>query len=67
MGGIAGQQQVAVPHRLAHAAAERQHISRVYTDVATFDLTLDGVVVTATVGITVEELRSRLDVPLLVG
>jgi 3-oxoadipate CoA-transferase beta subunit len=42
-------------------------VSRVYTDVATFDLTPDGVVVTATFGTTVEELRSRLDVPLLAG
>src|SRR5690349_8267830 len=42
-------------------------VSRVYTDVATFDLTPDGVVVTATFGTTVDELRSRLDVPLRVG
>ena len=42
-------------------------VSRVYTDLATFDLTPDGVVVTATFGTTVEELRSRLDVPLLAG
>ena len=42
-------------------------VSRVYTDVATFDLTPDGVVVTATFGTTVEELRSRLDLPLLAG
>ncbi len=41
-------------------------VSRVYTDVATFDLTPDGVVVTATFGTTVEELRSRVDVPLQV-
>ena len=42
-------------------------VSRVYTDVATFDLTPDGVVVTATYGTTIEELRSCLDVPLLAG
>jgi 3-oxoadipate CoA-transferase beta subunit len=42
-------------------------VSRVYTDVATFDLTAEGVVVTATFGTTIDELRSRLDVPLLVG
>ncbi len=41
-------------------------VSRVYTDVATFDVGPEGVVVTATYGTTVEELRSRLDVPLLV-
>ncbi len=39
-------------------------VSRVYTDVATFDLTPAGVVVTATFGITVAELRTRLDVSL---
>jgi 3-oxoadipate CoA-transferase beta subunit len=42
-------------------------VSRVYTDVATFDLTPDGVVVTATFGTTVAELRSRLDVALQAG
>ena len=42
-------------------------VSRVYTDVATFDLTPAGVVVTATFGTTLDELRSCLDVPLLVG
>jgi len=42
-------------------------VSRVYTDVATFDLTPDGVVVTATFGTSVDDLRSRLDVPLLTG
>ena len=42
-------------------------VSRVYTDVAIFDLTPDGVVVTATYGTTLEELRARLDVPLLAG
>jgi 3-oxoadipate CoA-transferase beta subunit len=42
-------------------------VSRVYTDVATFELRPHGVVVTATFGTTVEELRSRVDVPLLVG
>ena len=40
-------------------------VSRVYTDLATFDVTPGGVVVTATFGTTVAELRSRLDVPLL--
>jgi 3-oxoadipate CoA-transferase beta subunit len=42
-------------------------VSRVYTDVATFDLSPDDVVVTATFGTTLEELRSRLDLPLLAG
>ena len=40
-------------------------VSRVYTDLATFDLTPGGVVVTATFGTTVAELRARLDVPLV--
>jgi 3-oxoadipate CoA-transferase, beta subunit len=40
-------------------------VSRVYTDVATFDLTPDGVVVTATFGTTLDELTSSLDLPLL--
>jgi 3-oxoadipate CoA-transferase beta subunit len=39
-------------------------VSRVYTDLATFDLTPGGVVVRATFGTTVEELRSRLQLPL---
>jgi 3-oxoadipate CoA-transferase, beta subunit len=42
-------------------------VSRVYTDLATFDLTPGGVVVTATFGTTLAELRSRLDLPLLAG
>jgi 3-oxoadipate CoA-transferase, beta subunit len=40
-------------------------VSRVYTDLATFDLTPGGVVVRATFGTTVAELRARLDLPLL--
>ena len=39
-------------------------VSRVYTDMATFDLTPEGVVVSATFGTTVEGLRSRLHLPL---
>ncbi|GAA4604403.1 3-oxoadipate CoA-transferase beta subunit [Actinoplanes octamycinicus] len=39
-------------------------ISRVYTDLATFLITDEGVVVRETFGITVEELSSRLEVPL---
>jgi 3-oxoadipate CoA-transferase beta subunit len=42
-------------------------VSRIYTDVATFDLTPDGVVVTATFGTTLDELTSSLDLPLLAG
>jgi 3-oxoadipate CoA-transferase beta subunit len=40
-------------------------VDRVYTDLAVFDITPEGVRVTATFGITVEELSERLDVPLL--
>jgi 3-oxoadipate CoA-transferase beta subunit len=40
-------------------------VSRVYTDYALFDLTADGVVVQETFGISVSELRSRVEVPLL--
>jgi len=40
-------------------------VSRVYTDLAVFDLTADGVVVLDTFGTTLAELRERLDVPLL--
>ncbi|MER6537915.1 3-oxoacid CoA-transferase subunit B [Streptomyces sp900105755] len=39
-------------------------VSRVYTEVATFDLRPDGVHVRETYGITLTELRSRLDVEL---
>ncbi|OAH16215.1 3-oxoacid CoA-transferase subunit B [Streptomyces jeddahensis] len=39
-------------------------VSRVYTEVATFDLRPDGVHVLETYGTTIEELRSRLDVEL---
>ncbi|MGQ2912153.1 3-oxoacid CoA-transferase subunit B [Aeromicrobium sp.] len=40
-------------------------VSRVYTDHAVFDLRADGVHVVDTFGCTVDELRERLDVPLL--
>jgi 3-oxoadipate CoA-transferase beta subunit len=40
-------------------------VDRVYTDVATFLLTPEGVVVRETFGITVAELAERLEVPLL--
>jgi 3-oxoacid CoA-transferase B subunit len=39
-------------------------VSRVYTDHALFDITADGVVVLETFGISVAELRSRVDIPL---
>ena len=39
-------------------------VDRVYTDLATFDLTPDGVVVRETFGISYDELAERLDVPL---
>ncbi|MFE1194126.1 3-oxoacid CoA-transferase subunit B [Streptomyces olivaceoviridis] len=39
-------------------------VSRVYTEVATFDLLPQGVHVRETYGITLDELRSRLDVEL---
>ncbi|MGQ4436027.1 MULTISPECIES: 3-oxoacid CoA-transferase subunit B [unclassified Streptomyces] len=39
-------------------------VSRVYTEVATFNLRPDGVHVLETYGTTIEELRSRLDVEL---
>jgi 3-oxoadipate CoA-transferase beta subunit len=39
-------------------------VSRVYTDQAVFDITPDGVHVRATYGVTLDELRTRLDVPL---
>ncbi|GAA0585040.1 3-oxoacid CoA-transferase subunit B [Paractinoplanes ferrugineus] len=40
-------------------------VDRVYTDLATFLITGDGVVVRDTFGISFDELASRLDVPLL--
>ncbi|GAA3116217.1 CoA-transferase [Nonomuraea salmonea] len=39
-------------------------VDRVYTDVATFEITGDAVLVRETWGISFHELRSRLDVPL---
>ena len=39
-------------------------VSRIYTDRAIFEITGDGVRVTETFGIGVDELRDRLDVPL---
>ncbi|MGW2464154.1 3-oxoacid CoA-transferase subunit B [Streptomyces sp. NPDC001761] len=39
-------------------------VSRVYTEVATFDLGPEGVHVRETYGVTLDELRSRLDVAL---
>lgn len=39
-------------------------VSRVYTDRAVFDITPDGVQVLETYGVTLDELRGRLDVPL---
>jgi 3-oxoadipate CoA-transferase beta subunit len=39
-------------------------VDRVYTDVATFDLTPDGVVVRDLFGITHRELAERLDLPI---
>ena len=41
-------------------------VSRVYTELAIFDVGPGGVVVRDTFGITVEELRDRLEVPLTV-
>jgi len=42
-------------------------VRRVYTDLAVFHLTEDGVVVTATYGSTLAELSARLEVPLTPG
>lgn len=42
-------------------------VDRVYTDVATFDLTPDGVVVRETFGTSYDELAARLEIPLLRG
>jgi 3-oxoadipate CoA-transferase, beta subunit len=39
-------------------------VDRVYTDLATFDVTPGGVTVRETHGVTTDELRERLDVPL---
>ena len=39
-------------------------VSRVYTDLATFEVGGDGVRVVETFGISLEELGERLDVPL---
>ncbi len=39
-------------------------VSRVYTDVAVFDVGPEGAVVRETFGIEIDELRERLDVPL---
>ncbi|WP_338702847.1 3-oxoacid CoA-transferase subunit B [Streptomyces sp. Q6] len=39
-------------------------VDRVYTDLAVFDITPQGVTVARTFGITPDELASRLDVPL---
>lgn len=40
-------------------------VSRVYTDLAVFDITADGVTVRDSYGISRNELAARLDVPLL--
>ena len=40
-------------------------VSRVYTDLAVFDITADGVTVRDTYGISRDELAARLEVPLL--
>jgi 3-oxoadipate CoA-transferase beta subunit len=42
-------------------------VRRVYTDLAVFHLTENGVVVTATYGTTLAELSARLEVPLTPG
>ena len=39
-------------------------MDRVYTDLAVFDITPDGVVVRETFGTTYDELAERLEVPL---
>ena len=39
-------------------------VSRIYTDQAVFEITPDGVRVSETFGIGIDELRDRLDVPL---
>jgi 3-oxoadipate CoA-transferase beta subunit len=40
-------------------------VDRVYTDLATFDITPDGVRVRETFGTSYDELAAHLDVPLL--
>jgi 3-oxoadipate CoA-transferase, beta subunit len=42
-------------------------VSRVYTDVAVFDVGADGVTVRQTFGLDIDELRARLEVPLTPG
>jgi 3-oxoadipate CoA-transferase beta subunit len=42
-------------------------VSHVYTDLATFEITPEGVVVHDLVGTTYDELAERLDVPLHAG
>uniref|UniRef100_UPI0037836790 CoA-transferase n=1 Tax=Nocardioides sp. TaxID=35761 RepID=UPI0037836790 len=42
-------------------------VDRVYTDLATFEITPDGVVVRETFGTSYDELAGRLAVPLLRG
>ena len=42
-------------------------VDRIYTEVATFEITPDGVRVLATFGVTFDELQQLLDVPLLRG
>ena len=39
-------------------------MDRVYTDLAVFDVTADGVLVRQTFGTSYDELAERLDVPL---
>jgi len=39
-------------------------VDRIYTDLATFHLTADGVVVRETFGVTLDELRAKVPVPL---
>lgn len=40
-------------------------VTRVYTEYATFHLGADGVTATSVVGVTLDELRRRVPVPLL--
>jgi 3-oxoadipate CoA-transferase beta subunit len=42
-------------------------VSRVYTDLAVFEITPSGVAVVETFGITAADLAARVDVPLLLG
>jgi 3-oxoadipate CoA-transferase beta subunit len=48
----------------AYPLTGRACVSRIYTDVATFALSADGVRVTETFGVTFAELADRLTVPL---